>query len=42
MLQSLYLSNETLSALDTQNGLMFSGDPLDDTTKEILNEIIVL
>lgn len=26
----------TLSALDTQNGLMFSGEPLDDTTKELL------
>jgi len=26
----------TLSALETQNGLMFSGEPLDDTTKELL------
>lgn len=26
----------TLSALDTQNGLMFSGEPLDDTTRELL------
>lgn len=28
--------NHTLSALDTQNGLMFSGEPLDDTTRELL------
>lgn len=26
----------TLSALDTQDGLMFSGEPLDDTTRELL------
>ncbi len=26
----------TLSALDTQDALMFSGEPLDDTTRELL------
>ena len=26
----------TLTALDAQEGLMFSGEPLDDTTKELL------
>ena len=27
----------TLTALDAQEGLMFSGEPLDDTTRELLN-----
>ena len=26
----------TLTALDAQEGLMFSGEPLDDTTRELL------